>query len=405
LPTSTARRSRPGARAQRLFDTEHGPGGPRIDPRPAFLPNPDPSLRPFPASSSPDLVAANEALVDILEQAKRLHEDFDQAQSDLEVRIRDLTQWAPDAPKKNWFDRLADSASRMTGIDSLADAVSGFDDLLENSARFLSNLSDVLQGVSAICGTASLLMFWLPGASAALGTLSLAAAGGAAAVKTGLYLTGAKDEYGRPYVRGGELTASLVSFGVGAAGAGVGAAAAKAKDVKAATAAAARGARTGKEAVAGAKAAKDAGSSVASRVAGKFRPGVLKEGLADDMTMLRSKKALFETAGRKAFLERTAAEIGQNFAAMSRPERALVVGGRVVDLGFPIISPLVTGDEPRPKDVGGLRPAIGEIRKLPEEFVRLVEHGSDPLNLRARVEPPEPVFTTPADPIKPVMDS
>jgi hypothetical protein len=99
------------------------------------------------------------------------------------------------------------------------------DSLFDEFGSLISELSDLLSSMSAFLGFASALFTWAPGIGQGLAVAALVTAGGAAAVKTGLYFSGAKDEYGRPYVDRAELTGAFVDVAIEGAGVALGAAA------------------------------------------------------------------------------------------------------------------------------------------------------------------------------------
>lgn len=390
------------ARAQTLLDAEQGPSAPRIDPRPAFTNPVAPGMWPGdPAPASADLVAATNALETILDQARRLDDDFDLAQSDLEVRIRDLTQWAPKPPHHGWLDRLVHGVEHATGIDRLEGALHRVNELFSDCALYLSNLSDVLQSVSAVLGAGSLLLFWVPGVGASLGALSMATAAGAATIKTGLYLTGAKDKYGRPYVSGKELAGSLITVAVGAASAGIGAAAERAGSM-AEAATALKNAETAEE-VAAAKAAQKAVPSVFKTAMEDVNAEKLKEGLDGLKETVKSEREVLDKVGGKAFLKHAAKEVRQNLAEISGKEMGLTAGARAFDLANPVVAPLATEGRVDVKDVGGFQSAFTSVKELPGEFKRYVEHGEEPVDLHFRSPREGPRITSPGEPMKPVM--
>jgi len=390
------------ARAQTLLDAEQGPSAPRIDPRPAFTNPAAPAVWPGePGPASPDLVAATNALEQILDRARRMHDDFDQAQSDLEVRIRDLTQWAPKPPHQGWMDRLVHGVEHVTGIDKLTGVIDGINGLLSDCALYLSNLSDVLQSVSAVLGMASLVLFWFPGVGEGLGTLSIATAIGAAGIKSGLYVAGAKDKYGRPLVSGKELAGSLITVGVGAASAGIAGAAERA--VPAAKAAALlRNAKTAEE-VAAAEAAKKAVPSVFEEATKAWSAEAVSKGLSEGTEFVEAQKEMLEKVGAKTFLKKAAAQVGGNFSAMPGMEKGLWLGGRTFDVVNPTLTPLATEGRLDFSDVGGFHSAFKEVKALPEEFRRYMDSETEDLDLRFRARHSEPEITSDNEPINPVM--
>lgn len=365
---------------QNLLDAANGPSLPRVDPTPSFqAADPGPSMWPAgPATSTTELTAAGETLTTILQKARRLGEDFERTLSDLESEIRALSEWAPDRPQRSGLSGLIRSLADHTGVTAAVDAIRRVDDLFIHSARYLSNLSDLLQTASAILGTASLLMVWAPGIGGTLGAISLAAAGGAAALKTTLFLTGAKDEYGRAYVSRKELTGSLIVVSAGAAGAGIGAATARAGHVAKATAAATKAADKAEEAAAAVKAAKEAAPSFASKFTEGLKPKALAEGWKTEVQAQRAGLDLFREVGGREFAKRAAGDIGANLRAMSATETVFTVSGRVFDLVNPVATPIATGEHPDPRDLGGFRSGIKAVRQLPEDFMRSVQNEARP---------------------------
>jgi hypothetical protein len=307
----------------------------------------------------PDLAASENALSVILQKARRLSEDFDDSVRDLEMKIRSLAEWAPDTPHHGGLGGLLQNVGELTGVNRAIEAVGHVDELWARCGQFLSNLSDLLQTVSAVLGTASLLLFWAPGVGQALGTLSIVTAGGALAAKSLLYATGAKDEYGQPFVSRGELLTSGLTVGVGLAGAGLGATAAKA------------------EAVAEGKSV-----SIAAKFAEGFDRRALVKGVRDEVA---AQSATVRQVGLKEFPKAAWDESVRTVREMSTLERKITLGGRVLDVTNPVLAPKITGKGPDFTDVAGLKSGIKAVHDLPSDFRDLISNTRAPLDLRPSV--------------------
>ncbi|MCI0584727.1 MAG: hypothetical protein L0227_17865, partial [Chloroflexi bacterium] len=203
------------------------PSSPTISAAAAVLAAPGPIIGPAPPNPAEEAEARLEA---IRAEARALAGQFNRAAQGLATSIEELVEYAPKKPGRSWLDRVGgvvgdvvELGLRMTPIGLAVTAIQLADRLIEELAPFLDELSNLLSSMSSFLGFASALFMWAPGIGPGLATAALITAGGAAAVKTGLYLSGAKDEYGRPYVSGAELRGAYIDVAIEGAGAALGA--------------------------------------------------------------------------------------------------------------------------------------------------------------------------------------
>lgn len=176
-----------------------------------------------PAPIAATITAVEHELATVLRAARGLRAELEDAMRPVARSIRELAGHAPAEPGWHELTRLARALLPVTPIGA---AVAAVDRLAGEVPEFFDDLADLLGTVSGVLGVAAALTFWMPGVGQTLGVLALATSGGAALVKTSLYLHDARDQDGRPYVPGAELATAWAGTAVAAIGPAAGAAAA-----------------------------------------------------------------------------------------------------------------------------------------------------------------------------------
>lgn len=169
---------------------------------------PRPLVGAYPAGSAPNDAAVNAAeheLATILRAARGLGADLEDATRPVVRAIRELTDHAPAEPVWHELKRLARALLPVTPAGL---AVAAADRAIGEFPEFSADLAEVLGTVSAALGVAATVTFWVPGVGPTLGVVALATSGGAALIKTSLYLHDARDPNGKRYVAGPELAAA-----------------------------------------------------------------------------------------------------------------------------------------------------------------------------------------------------
>ena len=340
---------------------------------------------------SPSVMAQGAGLDDILRQARDLKEQFEHTLGDLARLIRDQTAFAPNSPPHHWWDGAVKAVGDTTGINQVVHAVTHMQEFMTHLAEQAAKLSDLLQSASAILGVGALVLCWAPGIGEALGTLSVATAGTAAALKTGLYLVGAKDEFGRPLVSRNEMIGSVAMAGVAVVGAGIGATA--------------RAGEAGEIGFRSAEAAKDTAKAVGREFVEGFKPSELTAGFSREVAAQEMRLKDLESVGFERFRKNAATEIAQHLQEMPGSEKLLTVTGRIYEVAVPSVSPKLTGEPMDPSAAGGFKEAFKGIKELPEQFHGTLRAKFEPLDVHLRSPGGDGTFMTSPDALGPVMSS
>lgn len=343
------------------------------------------------SSGSGSVVAQGDALSDILRQARDLREQFEQTLTDLARLIRDQTAFAPKSPPHHWWDGALNAVGDATGINQVVHAVTHMHEFMTHLAEQAAKLSDLLQSASAILGVGALVLCWAPGIGEALGTLSVATAGAAATLKTGLYLVGAKDEFGRPLVSRSEMIGSVAMAGVAVVGSGIGAAA--------------RAGEAGQIGFRSVEAAKDTAKAVGREFVESFKPSEVTGGLSREMATQKENIALAEKIGAKKFETPAVKAAYQHFKTMPAVGQGLTVSGRLYEVGVPVVSPTFTGKSVDVSAVAGFKEGFRAVQELPEQFHGALQAEMEPLGIHLRTPGGEGTFMTSPDALRPVMGS
>ena len=343
------------------------------------------------SSGSGSVMAQGDGLSNILRQARDLREQFEHTLTDLARLIRDQTAFAPKSPPHYWWDGALSAVGDATGINQVVHAVTHMQEFMTHLAEQAAKLSDLLQSASAILGVGALVLCWAPGIGEALGTLSVATAGAAATLKTGLYLVGAKDEFGRPLVSRSEMIGSVAMAGVAVVGSGIGAAA--------------RAGEVGEVGFKSVEAAKDTAKAVGREFVEGFRPSELTTAVSRDVAAQRRNLDLVRKVGGEKFEKQAAAKVLNHLKEMPKSGLVLTVSGRFYEVAMPVVTPSLTSDSADLSAIGGFKEGFKGIQELPEQFHGMLHAEAEPLDVRLRTPGGDGTFMTSPDALRPVMGS
>lgn len=310
---------------------------------------------------------AERNLDDVVGQAHGLRDDFDDSVSDLVRTIYALTQHAPREPM---FDMLSRWAGDVLAVTPVGMALKAVHDLINANPELFADIANFASALSNVLSIAALPLFIVPGLGQFLAVAALLTAGGAALLKTSLFVGHAVDANGKAYVDGGDLRNAWVDVGFGLAGVGAAAKADQLINIA--------------DGVQGAR----GGAGFGREVLSQLRPNA-GEALAD----VRRLGVLRQELGTRGGVEWLAGLSKRRWDLLVPGAKGATAFGVAIDTGGPMAS-------------GDWFAGVDSIAALPREFFDIFSDGPDRPDLRANAKPGTPgyaEFTAPGSEPKPVM--